>query len=142
MSDVQKRKKLRSIFGLIVEHYKVLAEHRSEMSVMERYQRMATENSHVQYNPLIVKATESDFLCDVEITAKRELSPRQYKHFKEIYLNENWEARRVLFSSLSKIDYQEYNINIQEVLGQAFKQVGLHPIKSYFKPTPIIRRKP
>lgn len=125
--------KFRNIFNLVVARYHAEIENQWP-SVEKRYKKLAEDHSYDSYNPRVLLVNGSDFIADVELSAKEVLSPYQYNYFKGWYLEQNQEIMRLYFSRFNKSDYLDFNLTMQEVVGAKFKQDKIHPIDEYFAP--------
>ena len=128
-----KRKKYRSIFNTIVNRYHYELSNQVA-SVDGLYSKLSEDHSHNSYNPRVVKPSGSDFICDVELLGRRVLDDKPFYLFKYWYLDQNEAYRLQVFGSLSKMDYMDLNLMVQEVAGKEFKRCKLYPLKEYFKP--------
>jgi hypothetical protein len=110
-------------------------------------------------NTFKVKATTSDFVCDVEIAARRSLSQSELGYFKKYYLQQylsiadpddkqDWYqgadkyllAHLLTFDENSRETVAEFDQNLREKLGAEFIRVGLNPVSKYFE-DPDVRMK-
>lgn len=122
------RELYRQVFNKIIRAYEELKSINGSLSCTGLYQTIASQGSgKTSFNTSIIRATPSDFICEVERIAVLNLSYGDYRKYidqyetKE-YLNIAW-----------KLDKHR----IQEILGNAYIKSGIHPIEQYFKPRDI-----
>jgi hypothetical protein len=103
--------------------------------VFKRYRSI--QGSDIQ-SSLKRSLRDREFLADVEITARRTLSPRQYSLFRIAYIwersNELIVAQRIGY--VATLDVLIARTRIEELLGVAFKSVKpypLYPLAEYFR---------
>jgi hypothetical protein len=81
-----------------------------------------------------VDITISDFMADVELTAKRVLyeSPAHWILFYEMYVKGNDQFVINMKKSMMSDAFLDIKHAMQEVVGAAFKFSRIHPVKDYF----------
>lgn len=101
---------------------------------MESQGRSRTKKGHsirsTRYSVKMVKPSDSDFICDVENTARHTLRPFDAAVFKIIYVEGRYILQRVRRSDWFRWTKQR----ISEQLGKAFMARGLWPTYRYFAP--------
>lgn len=70
----------------------------------------------------------SDYVADVEITARRVLGPKQYYFFKAVYMSGEVTTTQRMSDAYKALDAQ-----VHEILGQAFIDNKLSPPESYMR---------
>lgn len=104
----------------------------------------------------IVQACDSDFICDVDISARRALTSKELWYFNQFYksgqlllsdteyehsgFDVNLENFLLLFKCESRAELAEMDNNIRHKLGQRLIDAKIYPLRRYF--TPVDTRVP
>jgi hypothetical protein len=79
----------------------------------------------------VVRPSKSDFVCDVEISARRSLSEKQLAYFNSYY--------RDGYGQLTEVSAEcaLLDLETREVLGARLLRVGIYPKGRYFRTTDV-----
>jgi hypothetical protein len=134
MVQVAKRNKKelwRSVFRRVMSRYDEIKSVNGTQSCAGFYKSLAREGSNGgKFNPKVVVVTASDYICDVEITARRVLTPDEHRFFKLVYLTKDKEVSTLLKNGI----FRELKRTVQEKVGLAFIAAKIHPFERYRKP--------
>jgi hypothetical protein len=128
-----KREFYRSVFRKTISFYDELVVSNGTNSCEGLYKSMNKDGSRIKYNPKIIRATTSDFVCDVEVAAKQTLSKEEHRFFSLVYIKKDQEICDLLKDKSPNNKFNKLKQSLQEKLGQAFKVRGLYPMAKYFK---------
>lgn len=120
----------KNAFDQVIEHYQEL-KHSSEKELRGTdYSKMHDSAGNTAN---IVQVNKTDFICDVELAVRRGLAtePELLEIFSRVYVWLQGEAN----TESPEID------KIRTLVGRAFVEGRLHPVKAYFKPKHIDRSK-
>jgi len=140
----------RDAFTSVVPQYQTAAASAGSLQAMA-YREMGGKATNTR-NPFRSQPTMSDLRIDVELAARKVLTPAENRYFLQHYLQEflsiadandptDWElgADKYMVAFLDTFDYrdrdavQAYDSGIREKLGSAFIKTGLFPLSSYFE---------
>jgi hypothetical protein len=125
----------RSVFRKVLSYYDELVVSHGSNSCEGFYKALTREGINGgKYNPRIVRATPSDFICDVELTAKRVLTKEEHRFFSLVYLNKDQEICDLFKDKSPDNKFNKLKHSVQEKLGCAFKASGIYPMSKYHKP--------
>lgn len=129
-----KREFFRGVFRKIMSTYDETKTSNGTLSCQGFYRSIAGESANKgAYNPLVVRATASDFICDVELTARRVLSKEEYRFFKLLYLDKDKEIAELVVAKSPDNKFNGLKQTVQEKLGFAFDDRGIYPLSKYYK---------
>jgi hypothetical protein len=80
----------------------------------------------------IVRVSDSDFICDVELSSKRELSASDHKLFVCAYLTPD-KVEEGFIVIADKEAYEQAKFRIQFKLGKMFIAKGIYPVGLYMR---------
>jgi hypothetical protein len=127
-----KREFWRSVFRKVMSRYDEAKSVNGTMSCSKLYRGLGEDKTGT-YNPNIIVVTITDFICDVELTAKRVLDPGEYRFFKLVYLEKDNELTKLVDSTETN-NFNGLKKRVQEKLGLAFVSSKLHPVERYLRP--------
>jgi hypothetical protein len=109
----------------VLQHYMELTSITQSQSCSPLYRRLgkggiSSDSPGGWFRPL-----SSDFIADVEILARKNLSPAEYDTFKAYYMNQTGEWVKVDTGALHLLRVK---------LGKVFEEHGLYPVQVYFAP--------
>jgi hypothetical protein len=81
----------------------------------------------------VVKPCRSDFIADVELTAKAALSEKEHLWFRLLNIDGMGFGQQLKVIRRSP-DFKKFEHSIQERLGRAFLSRGIYPVADYFRP--------
>jgi hypothetical protein len=138
MAQIRKNKRefWRGVFRRVMSRYDEIKSVNGTMSCTGFYKTLAKDwQDGNKWNPKIIKASLSDFLCDIELTAKRTLSESDYRFFRLVYMDKDEEIRALLLDKQAENNkFNETKKAVQEKLGEAFVARKLNRPELYFKP--------
>lgn len=107
-------------FETVIEFYQ---EHKDQGSLDQLSLILNPDNAAPQRTRMEPGVTLSDFLSDVEIQARRVLTPEELRFFQHFYKSGNHLA------SDAPLNYVDRHI--RRTLGERFIKVGIHPLSKY-----------
>lgn len=132
VKEVRRNKKelYRSVFRRVMSRYDEIKSVNGTQSCAGFYAGLAREGSGGGFNPKIVAPSASDYICDVEITARRVLDKEEYRFFKLAYISKDEEVTSLLKDGI----FNKLKRAVQEKVGQGFISAKIHPFERYRKP--------
>lgn len=125
----------RSVFRKTMAYYDELRASHGTNSCEGFYKGLAREGTNGgKHNPRVVRTSPSDFICDLELAARRVLSKEEYRFFKLVYLDKDPEIIELLEDKSPDNKFNKLKQSVQEKMGLAFKVRGLYPVAKYHKP--------
>ena len=99
-----------------------------------------------------IQPSVSDFICDVEIAARRSLTETQLAYFKRHYLSanvvvtvgedESLRAHLSTYPESQQLEVLAFDIEMRQALGKRFVDVELFPYETYMQPVDVRRPAP
>lgn len=116
--------------AIVVEMY--LEQKRSHGSVgCMDYERALTATGGGGANPRIVRPTISDFICDVEIAARRALTQSEYAVFQRLYVFQDWATGEL------EAEEKHYGLKVVHAIrtkvGELLISRSIYPASRYFR---------
>lgn len=78
-----------------------------------------------------IRPTPADFIADVELAAKRALTPLEWVFFKNIYIDKNEGYKTILLEVWGEDKYTGFKHSVQEQVGRMLVQRKIHPFEHY-----------
>lgn len=129
----KKAKYFRSIFRRVFARYDELKSVEGTNSCAPFYHHLAhSDEAPGSGNPMSIKILTSDFIADIELTAKKTLNTPEYKFFRDVYLNKTVDPEQLAADCLSNPSVLAMKCLVQEQLGKAFKAKHIYPVTKYF----------
>jgi hypothetical protein len=120
----------RSVFRRTLANYDEFKATVGSNSCQQFYKSLSQEGGKgTGINPRIVHMSPIDFICDVEIVARKFLNQQEYRFFKLVYLDKDEEL-----VNMARDTFRTTKKSVQEKLGQAFVESGIHPFAKYMRP--------
>lgn len=121
----------RSVFRQVMARYEEIKSVNGTRSCAGFYKGLTREGTNGgKFNPKIVTPTASDYICDVELTARRVLNKHEHRFFKLVYLLKDQELTKLLETrednKLIKLKY-----TVQEKVGLGLIAAKIHPFERY-----------
>jgi hypothetical protein len=127
-----KREYWRMVFRKVMARYDEFVATNGTMSCSQFYKNIEGGGGGSGFNLRVVRVTPTDYICDVELAARRALTPPEHRFFKLVYLTKDEEITKLADSEDKKINQQKKAV--QERVGLAFITAKLYPTARYFKP--------
>lgn len=125
----------RSVFRKTMSYYDEIHSTVGSNSCAGFYKSLTNEGTNGgKYNPRIVRTNAVDFICDVELLARKTLDKQEHRFFKLVYLQKDKEICDLLEDKSKTNKFNKLKHTVQEKLGLAFKTHGLYPVAKYMKP--------
>jgi hypothetical protein len=125
----------RSVFRKVMSYYDELKSSHGTNSCEGFYKALSREGTNGgKFNPRVVRATPSDFICDLELAARRVLTKEEHRFFKLVYLQKDAEIIGLLEDKSPDNKFNKLKHTVQEKMGLAFKARGMYPIAKYLRP--------
>ena len=124
----EERRRWRKIFREVIARYNATRSKYTHVSMESFYAGLQRDAPQSSDNPNIVAPSESDFICDVEIAARRGLRESEYEYFLDVYVN------------MIEMPKRNMNRRVAAKLGRLFLQRGIYPVDSYFAPSEVEKR--
>lgn len=129
-----KKEFYRAVFRKIMSYYDEIKSSHGTQSCEVIYQAIERGTTKIKYNPRVITTSPSDFICDVEITAEKTLTEKEFSFFRLLYINKNSDVNDLTKDKSPDNKVIKLKHTIQEKLGLAFKVRGLYPLAKYLKP--------
>jgi hypothetical protein len=126
-----RRSYYRRVFRVVLRRYHGLKEMVGTAACPPFYSGGGLDGS-MTFNPRKVVVLPVDFLCDVELAAKRVLDRADYEFFRRVYIEGDEEFRQLQQKNI--FTYRKRRSRIQERTGCALHARKIYPIQKYLAP--------
>lgn len=129
VNGFRKRRQESKQFNEVMDFYRESRHSSGACGALDYEQALSGEKNGSSYVVGQIRMSGSDFLCDVEILARRLLGPLQLEFFKKVYVN----GLGTLSQSTPEA-YKVLDVQVRGVMSRAFAEHGLYPIPMYMHP--------
>lgn len=125
----------RSVFRRVLSVYDEVKSIQGTMSCAGFYAKLGSGAGSMGHSSRVVRVSDSDFICDVELAARRALAGDENElfYFQSVYIDKDERFDRDVRGTLSEERMKQLVHNVQAKVGKILSDRGIYPLQNYKK---------
>jgi hypothetical protein len=124
----------RSVFRRCMSAYDEFRSVQGTNSCSAFYCNLGQTMGGAKNNSRVIPTIPSDFICEVEIKAKRALNGAEYAYFKAVYLDKQSGYEVAAQDYLGEEKFTLLKHTVQEKVGKMLAATRVYPVEKYMRP--------